>query len=224
VRKIKFLLIILVSVVPLYLFLNFSSISASSDEFDYMFSTCEPGEMEISCRYDKRLTWLGENEGCKKYETNTNYRYLTGKGAMWQGIKAYCYSPSNIGGPVKESFDQVVGYLSEIVVPLILLVLLVELPVFFALGFKTRKAAIGVTLINFITVPLVKVVLLLLPVAGFLIFLPAAIFVILFEAGFLSILVKGLSVKRIFYSSALANTMSAVIGYTATVVFSLILT
>jgi hypothetical protein len=197
--------------------LSFST-KAQTVDYEFMFLMCDPNEEEVTCRYNRRLNWWGPAEGCKNFEVSSSYRMLTGQGNVWEGIKIYCYDSTLAGGLAKEYSNRVVGFLSKIVVPLIVLTILVELPIFFAAGFRTRKSLGSAMAINFISVPFAHVFMFLLPVTGLLVLLPVTLLVILFEAGFLVAVLKGLSVKRIFYTSAVANFVSAVTALAATVV------
>lgn len=197
--------------------LSFSA-KAQTVDYEFMFLACDPHEEEVTCRYNRRLNWWDPAEGCKNLEVSSSYRMLTGQGDIWEGIKVYCYEKTLGGGLAREYSNRVVGFLSKIVVPLIVLTILVELPIFFAAGFRTKKSLGSALAINFISVPFANVFMFLLPVTGLLVLLPVTLLVILFEAGFLVAVLKGLSVKRIFYTSAAANFVSAVTAFATTVV------
>ncbi|KKS22304.1 MAG: hypothetical protein UU80_C0009G0001, partial [candidate division WWE3 bacterium GW2011_GWA1_41_8] len=98
------------------------------------------------------------------------------------------------------------------IAPLVFLTVILELPVFFALGLRTKKQLMSVIFVNFITVPLINVTLFLIPIGGLMMLLAGAMFAVFFESGSLVAFNKTLTLPRIFGITFGANVLSAVVG------------
>lgn len=91
------------------------------------------------------------------------------------------------------------------------LTLLIELPIFYLLGFRNRLAVGMVILANLISLPSLHYVAAYLDGDGWFVFLE--IMVVLFETLFLKLAIRQMPIARIFGVVAIANVISASIGF-----------
>ena len=180
--------------------------------FDFINSSCRPGEQWVSCEYDWSNPILLTGDNCKKLEMDPHYRFLSSDEHSLGGTKAYCYKNLSSAEYYPAYFKNLNGFISKVVAPTVFLTIILELPVFFAFGLRTKKLLSSVIFVNFISVPLINVTLFLLPFGGVVVFLLAELFVIFFESGTLVAFNKNVTLLRGFLLSLGANLLSASVG------------
>lgn len=80
-------------------------------------------------------------DGCKEYRDNPVYRYLTSGGHSFGGSEKYCYKPAFSTLPTNPTevlidlYDIIQGVIPQMI-PLLIINLIFELPIFYLLGFK----------------------------------------------------------------------------------------
>ncbi len=169
---------------------------------------CNVGEQKASCTYSSAIMF--GYDSCKKYSLNPRFTFLESVGTdVVRNI--YCYHPLTTGQLLDSYTELISGFVTNTLSVVILLTILLELPVFFALGFRTKKHLINVVFINFISVPLVNLTLLLLHYRGFIILGFLAIFVVMLESATLVMLNGKFDVRKIVKAAIFANALSFVI-------------
>ncbi len=172
---------------------------------EYYSKTCKPGEMEIQCSYKSTQPFGPKtyNE-CAKYENNPAYKYLTGEGHSFGGRSKYCYKATSI--------ENYLVYHIRTLLPLLLITLLLEIPLFLLMISKTRKGLLTVVLANLISVPLLYIATVLLPFTGFLLMLTMELTVIIFETLFIKFIYQDARFGKVLTYSFFANITSAIFG------------
>ena len=200
----KFLLNIFL-VLLLFIFLP-KPASADLVNPEYYIKTCSPGEMEVQCRYESTQPFGPKtyNE-CAKYENNPNYRFLVGEGHSFGGSQKYCFKAALTG--------DFIGYYIKVLLPLLLITLLLEIPIFLVFGFRGRRALFTVLSTNLISVPLFNLATIFLPFSGLVALIIMELIVVIFEAVFIKLMLKEIAFRRILIYSFVANAVSAILGY-----------
>jgi len=180
--------------------------------YDFINSTCKPGEQWISCTNYIKSTDLVTTDNCKKLELDPHYTLLTEKSSILGGERTYCYREMSSSEFFPQYLSRLYKFIGEVIAPLVFLTVILELPVFFALGLRTKKQLMSVIFVNFITVPLINVTLFLIPIGGLMMLLAGAMFAVFFESGSLVAFNKTLTLPRIFGITFGANVLSAVVG------------
>lgn len=180
--------------------------SANADVIDPKLfeKKCDPGEMQVTCTYFSEDPYGPRiRDGCKKYELNESYRYLTSRGSFVGGEEVYCTS-----GPVKHY-----SYLVLLVMPVFLLTLLFEFPVLAYFGFEWKNNAFLIIFANLVTVGFLNLTISLAPTgaAPTLILVLEAIIVLL-EALIYKRFIDYIKPGKIFLASLMANLLSGIVG------------
>lgn len=172
---------------------------------DYYIEKCNFNEIEVVCRYKGKDPFGPKtyNE-CAKYENNPEYRELTGNVSSFGGSLKYCYT-------AKSAFEFIGFHLSKLL-PLILVTLLIETLLFFAVLARSRKAVFTVILVNIYSVSLLYIATVLIPYASFLKLMVWELFVILFEIILLKAMLPSIRLRNIVLYSIFANIVSATHG------------
>ncbi len=167
---------------------------------DYLTARCDPGELKVHCSYSSR----GPFDECAKYENNPNYRFLVGTGSTFGGSKIFCFKAV--------STSAFITYHAKAILPLLLITLCLETPLFLIFGFRSRKALLAILFANLISVPLFYTATVSLPFSGLIVLVIMELTVIVFEAILIKFMLKENRFKKIFIYSATANAVSAILG------------
>ncbi len=176
----------------------------------YLKPFCESYEQLITCNYKNSLTTLLTSKECAGYHVVPGYRLASSKGTLMEGNRIYCYSkPSTFN-----HYSQYAGNINHFMAPLVLTALFVELPIFFLIGFRTRRWMGSIVFVNFISVLLITLTGMFLPVTGLMVIFALGVFAIMFEIATLVIFNKSgqLSFKRLINASLVANILSGGVG------------
>lgn len=172
---------------------------------DYFTKTCAPGEIEFECDY-RSNTPFGPKiyDECTKYENNPNYTFLVGEGHSFGGSQKYCFKALSLGDSI--------NYHITVLLPLILITLLLEIPLFLIMISKNRKALLTVLFANLISIPLLYFATTFLPFSGLVMLIVMELIVVIFEAIFIKLTLKELTFKKVLIYSFTANAVSAILG------------
>ena len=196
----------------LFLFFVPSIARADIPNPDFLDAQCPNGEQLIKCDTGSRLNpnAPGLPNQCAFYENNPSYQVLkvqsTWGGTLdsWNGQKKFCYQPVN-------SFEGLI-YHGKRLLLLLLITTLLELPIYYRFGFKSKKNLLQVILANLITLPIFYLISLVSPIHSLTVLIVLEISVILFETMFLYHQNKTLNLKRVLLSAVVANVFSALAG------------
>ena len=180
--------------------------SADSVNPEYFSKTCPPGEKEVQCIYKSTQPFGPKtyNE-CARYENNPNYRFLVEDGHSFGGSQKYCFKAASTG--------DFIGYYIKVLLPLLLITLFLEIPIFLVFGFRSRRALFTVLSTNLISVPLFNLATIFLPFSGLVALIIMELIVVIFEAVFIKLMLKEIAFRRILIYSFVANAVSAILGY-----------
>ena len=172
---------------------------------NYLTARCNPGEIKVDCSYKSKEPFGPKtyNE-CAKYENNPNYRFLEGTGSSFGGSQKFCFRAV--------STSDFVGYHLKTLLPLVLITLLLEIPLFLMMISKSRKALLTVLFANLISVPLLYIATTFLPFTGIIVLIVMESIVVVFEAVFIKLILKEIGFRKILIYSFAANALSAVFG------------
>ncbi len=186
----------------LFLFFLPKVVLADVPNPDYFTAKCNPIEIEIECSYKSKEPFGPKiyNE-CAKYENNPNYRFLEGTGSSFGGRQKFCFKAVS-------SKDFIVYHIKTLL-PLLLITLILEIPVFFIFGFKGKKALFALLFANLISVPSFYLATVFLP-QGFILVLE--LMIIIFEGIFIKFWFKEIKLRRILLCSFTANIVPAIFG------------
>ncbi|MDD5606775.1 MAG: hypothetical protein PHN37_02870 [Candidatus Pacebacteria bacterium] len=81
INKIRIFILVIV------IFFCFQIAYADIPNPDYPSESCNPGETMVTCRYNNINSEFNE---CKKYENDSNYRFLENSGSATAGEARYC--------------------------------------------------------------------------------------------------------------------------------------
>lgn len=174
---------------------------------NYFTAKCKPGEIEVECSWGRTTLNSPINNRCVRYEKNPNYRFLEGTGSTFGGRQKFCFKTVSTGN--------FISYHVKAVLPLILITLLLEIPIFFVLVVRDRRALFTVLSANVISVSLfylATILLQLLLLTKFTQLIIMELAVIAFEAVFIKLMLKEIRFKKILIYSFVANFISAVLG------------
>lgn len=202
----------LLNIVLFFLFFIFFLKPAYSDVIspEYFNKTCFPSEMEVECSYSSTQPFGDRTyDECAKYVNNPNYRYLVGAGhSLGGGINKYCFKAV--------STVDFIFYHIKTLLPILLITLLLEIPIFLVFGFKGRRALLAVLSANLISLPLLYLATIFIPYSVFtvsvLTVLIMELLVVIFEAVFIKMILKEFSFKKILIYSFVANALSVILG------------
>jgi hypothetical protein len=178
---------------------------------DSVTKECWDYEEKVFCNYDKPYKFIARDT-CKQMSLDPGYRLLVNTDRTGYGFKEFCYHKVSSTEYYSGFMKNLNNYVSGILSPIVLMVIFLELPIFFYKGFRTKKHLGYVILGNFISVPLVLTTLYFLQLGGILIYMLAALFVIIFESGLYMAFIRSLSPKQVLTASTWANVASTIIG------------
>lgn len=171
---------------------------------NYFTAKCNFGEIEVECSWSRTSLSSPINDGCTRYEKNPNYRFLEGEGHTFGGSQKFCYKAVSAG--------YFISYHAKALLPLLLITLLLEIPIFFVVVLRGHKALFTVLFANLISVPLFYITTIFLPFRGFTILIVMELIVIVFEALFVKRMLKEIGFRKILVYSFVANAVSAILG------------
>ena len=197
---------LLFSIALTLLFIAFSPSQVKADvpNPDYFTAKCNAGEIEVECRWSRSSIDSPIKNGCASYENDPSYRSLTGIGSTFGGSKRFCFKAVSVS-------DSISHHVATLL-PLLSITLLIELPIFFVLGVRNRKALLAVLAANLISVPLLYLATILLPLTGFTTLIVMELIVIIFEAVFIKTILKEIGIRKLLMYSFIANAVSAILG------------
>lgn len=186
----------------LFLFFPPKAVLADIPNPGYFTAKCNPSEIEVECSYKSKEPFGPKiyNE-CAKYENNPNYRFLEGTGSSFGGRQKFCFKAVS-------SKDFIVYHIKTLL-PLLLITLTLEVPIFFIFGFKGKKALLALLFANLISVSSSYLATVFLP-QGFILVLE--LMIIIFEGIFIKFWLKEIKLRRILLCSFTANIVSAIFG------------
>lgn len=171
---------------------------------EYMNAKCNLGEKMVTCSYYTNEPFGAKTQdGCKNYDSNPNYRYLTSSGHSFGGTVKYCYMGDKIPWWHALVFNNLLSAL--------FLTLILELPIYYLYGYRKTKKLVIISIVNIISVGLFWLYELGIG-AGIIKVLFGEVVIILGEAGLLTYSLKG-RFPRLLTISFIANTVSALLGY-----------
>lgn len=170
---------------------------------EYYIKKCGAGEIEVSCTYrseepDGPLTY----NGCSPYKNNPNYRFLVGEGHSFGGGSKYCFKSASPFQLVKNVILRTL--------PQLLGTLIIELSVFYLLGFRSKRDLTTITLVNTVSVFAFAAVGITIQM-NVLSILVAEVLITAFETLVIS---KGIHkpLKLVAKTTVVANILSAILG------------
>ncbi len=202
----------LLPIVLIFLFFIPSIVRADIPNPDFLNAQCPNGEQLIECDTGFRLNPNASRlpNQCLFYENNPSYQSLSVQ-SQWGGTvdqdhgqRKYCYHPaSSLEG---------LTYHGKRLLLLLAVTILLELPIYYRFGFKSKNNLLQVILANLISLPTFYLISLVSPIHSFVVLLALEIAVIFFEAMFLYNLNKVLGLKKVLLSAIVANAFSAIVG------------
>lgn len=197
---------LLLGISLIILFFTFSPLLVFADvpNPNYFTAKCNSDEIEVRCSWSRASLNSPINDGCVRYDKNPNYRFLEGTGSTFGGRQKFCFKAVSV--------SEFISYHINALLPLLLITLLLEIPVFFILGFRNRKALSVVLSANLISIPLLYLSTIFLPFTRFIPLMIMELIVVVFEATFMRFMLKEIGFRKILIYSFIANAISAILG------------
>jgi hypothetical protein len=177
---------------------NASQVSADLMNPDWSKKTCKPGEIEVICNYRSEEPFGPRTaDGCKKYKNDSDYYYLVGHGSSFGGEEKHCLKEGLSG---KLLFHHVGSFIPELAITLV-----IEVAIFFIVGFREQRKILSVVLANLISLPIAYFIIRVLSFDS--LFIIEAL-VVVFEAVFIKSRHKEVRLAWLLAASILANLFS----------------
>jgi hypothetical protein len=197
-----------------YLFHNFDQ-PVYSYSLELLASQCSAGEEKAVCVKEPLVEGYLYRNSCKRYEVSPSYYLLTEIAGTDNVSKVFCRLENAETSRVKAFLSEINYLVSSFLAPLLFFVLMVELPIFFKFGFRTRKQVSTVIYMNFISITLINLTMFMINYTGPALYVLSLVFSVLFEAGVLLTFYRSVTMSNSIKGSAVANFFS----YVATAAF-----